>query len=63
MMETMKLLGNIIICDDTAGQVGIIDSETMEKIKQIKLPFENFFLKSSYKDERTKTLLLAFDNR
>ena len=62
-METMKLLGNIIICDDTAGQVGIIDSETMEKIKQIKLPFENFFLKSSYKDERTKTLLLAFDNR
>ena len=63
MMETMKLLGNIIICDDTAGQVGIIDSATMEKIKQIKLPFENFFLKSSYKDERTKTLLLAFDNR
>ncbi len=32
MIETMKFLGNIIICDDTDGEVGIIDSSTMEKI-------------------------------
>lgn len=31
VMVTMKLLGNIIICDDTKS-VGIIDSITMKKI-------------------------------
>ena len=35
----------------------------MQKINKIDLPNENCYLYSSYKDEQTKTLYLAFDNK
>lgn len=61
-MVTVKLVGNVIVCDDK-GSVGIINPSNMQKITSIPLPNENCYLYSVYKDEATKTLYLTFDNK
>jgi hypothetical protein len=40
MMVTIKLIGNVIVCDDR-DSVGIIDPKTMSKIGSVPLPTEN----------------------
>lgn len=52
----------MIVCDDK-GSVGIINPVNMQKIASVPLPNENCYLYSVYKDEASKTLFLAFDNK
>jgi hypothetical protein len=47
MMVTIKLIGNVIVCDDK-GSVSIIDPKTMQKIGLVTLPSENCYLYSAY---------------
>jgi hypothetical protein len=61
-MVTMKLVGNLIVCDDKFS-VGIINPQTMEKIYSIPNPTESCYLYSAYKSESTNTLYLAYDNK
>ena len=62
MMVTMKLVGNVIVCDDKSS-VGIINPNTMEKMHSIPNPTEGCYLYSAFKNEQTKTLYLAYDNK
>jgi hypothetical protein len=47
MMVTIKLIGNVIVCDDK-GSVSIIDPKTMQKIGSVTLPSDNCYLYSAY---------------
>jgi hypothetical protein len=62
MMVTIKLIGNVIVCDDKAS-VSIIDPKTMQKIGSVTLPSENSYLYSAYKHDSSNTIFLAFDNK
>ena len=46
-MVTMKLAEDVIICDDKQS-VGIINSNTMEKMHSIQLPDEGAYLHSIF---------------
>jgi len=62
MMVTIKLIGNVIVCDDK-GSVSIINPKTMQKIGLVTLPSENCYLYSAYKHDISNTIFLAFDNK
>ena len=62
MMVTMKLLGNIIICDDK-NSVSILNAETMQRIAQIPNPNENSYLYAVFKHDGSKTILMSYDNK
>ena len=62
MMVTIKLIGNVIVCDDKSS-VSVIDPKTMQKIGTVTLPNENCYLYSAYYHELTKRIYLAFDNK
>jgi hypothetical protein len=62
MMVTMKLVGNVIVCDDKSS-VSIINPQTMEKIHSIPNPTEGSYLYSAFKSETTNTLYLTYDNK
>ena len=62
MMVTIKLIGNVIVCDDK-GSVTIIDPKSMSKIGSVTLPTENCYLYSVYRHDLSNTIFLAFDNK
>ena len=62
MMVTVKLVGNVIVCDDKSA-VSLIDPKTMQNIASIQLPSENCYLYSVYKHELSNTIYLAFDSK
>ena len=57
MMVTIKLIGNVIVCDDKSS-VSVIDPKTMQKIGTVTLPNENCYLYSAYYHELTKRIYL-----
>ena len=62
MIVTMKLLGNILICDDK-GSVSIINPANMEKIHSITNPTDNSYLYAVFKHDASKTILMSYDNK
>ena len=62
MMVTIKLVGNVIVCDDR-GSVSIVDPRSMQKIASVPLPTENCYLYSVYKHELSSSIYLAFDSK
>ena len=61
-MVTMKLLGNIIACDDKSQTVSIIDPAVLQKVATIQPPNEGSYLYSAYLDEQSSTIFLAYDS-
>jgi DNA-binding beta-propeller fold protein YncE len=62
MMVTIKLIGDVIVCDDKSS-VSVIDPKTMQKIGTVTLPNENCYLYSAYYHGLSKRIYLAFDNK
>ena len=62
-MVTMKLVGNVIACDDASSTVSLINPELMQKFASIKPPIKGSFLYSAYKHAQSKTILLAYDSK
>jgi hypothetical protein len=62
MMVTMKLLGDIIVCDDKHS-VSIVSPVTMQMIHSIPNPSENTYIYSAFNHEASKTILMSYDNK
>lgn len=62
MIVTMKLLGNILVCDDNKS-VSILNPKNMQKMHSIPNPTENSYLYAVSKHEASKTILMSYDNK
>lgn len=62
MMVTLKSLGNMLVCDDR-NSVSFINSDTMQQIISVPVPFENAYLYAAHMHDNSKTIILAFDNK
>jgi hypothetical protein len=61
-MVTMKLVGDLIACDDENSSVSLINPALMQKVTSIKSPSSGSYLYSAYYDAGTKNIFLAFDS-
>ena len=62
MMVTMKMVGNLIVCDDK-NAVSLINPSNMLKVASIALPNQNCYLYSVYFHSLSKTIFLGFDDK